>query len=274
MLSFVIACAIVNSSIGLTPSSACRPRASPTVQVVRRRSLDQQNDTSYTPVMVTLKMAFDRSWGVADLSDEKSERFTSPGSLDLVHRLRRCSDAVLVGRRTVERDDCSLTVRRVPSQTQPVRVVVDPRLTLFRQVENPYQLLQDGLETIVYCADGTMSDFSWNEAITIAPLAEKDGRLSAKDIVQDLKERGIHNIMVEGGPATARCFLNEKMVDRAILIRAPLNFKTPLPSHITTQTIKDAGLQFLGSSPCDGDTVEYWSRPDLPWPTDKLMDWP
>jgi riboflavin-specific deaminase-like protein len=225
--------------------------------------------------MVTLKMAFDRSWGVADLSEEKSERFTSPGSLDLVHRLRRCSDAVLVGRGTVERDNCTLTVRRVPSQTQPVRVVVDPRLSLFQQVENPYQLLHDGLPTIVYCADGTMGDLSWNEGVTIAPLAENDGRLlSAKDIVQDLNERGIHNIMVEGGPATARCFLNEKMVDRAILIRAPLNFETPFPSHITTQTIKDAGLQFLGSSLCDGDTVEYWSRPDQPWPTDELTDWP
>lgn len=271
---FVFACAIFKSSIGLTPCSARCRRASPTVQVLRRISFDEHNDTCDAPVMVTLKMAFDRSWGVADLSEKKSERFTSPGSLDLVHRLRRCSDAVLVGRGTVERDDCTLTVRRVPSRTQPVRVVVDPRLTLFQQVENPYQLIHDGLPTIVYCADGTMGDLSFSEGVTIAPLSEKDGRLAAKDIVQDLKERGIRNIMVEGGPATARCFLNEKMVERAILIRAPLNFETPFPSHITTQAIKDAGLQFLGSSLCDGDTVEYWSRPDLPWPTDELTDWP
>ena len=49
---------------------------------------------------VTLKMAFDSSdaWGVADLSETKSERFTSPESLDMVHRLRRESSAILVGR--------------------------------------------------------------------------------------------------------------------------------------------------------------------------------
>ena len=31
---------------------------------------------------VTLKMAFDQQWAVADMSETKSERFTSPASLD------------------------------------------------------------------------------------------------------------------------------------------------------------------------------------------------
>ena len=77
---------------------------------------------------VTLKIAFDTEWGVADLSSEKSERFTCSESLDMVHRLRRCSDAVLVGRSTVQADDCTLTVRRVPldpyRSKQPTRVVI------------------------------------------------------------------------------------------------------------------------------------------------------
>jgi riboflavin-specific deaminase-like protein len=243
-------------------------------------SLDEQNDRERS-VVVTLKMAFDRSWGVADLSQEKSERFTSPGSLDLVHRLRRCSDVVLVGRTTVERDDCTLTVRRVPSKKQPVRVVIDPKLTLLQENNaKSYQLLRDGLApTIVYCAEGGVSndvDLSWNDQVLIAPLAEKTNGslLLAIDILQDLKDRGLYEIMVEGGPATAREFLKEQMVDRAILIRAPLEFREPFPSHITCQSLQDAGLQFLGSSLCDGDTVEYWSRPNLQWPTDKLEEWP
>jgi riboflavin-specific deaminase-like protein len=240
-------------------------------------SLEEQEDAS---VMVTLKMAFDRSWGVADLSEKKSERFTSPGSLDLVHRLRRWSHAVLVGRGTVERDDCTLTVRRVPSRKQPVRVVIDPKLTLFQEEDgNSYHLLQDGLATtIVYCTEGAVGshvDLSLKENVLVVPLAETDGgSLLAIDVVQDLKDRGLYEIMVEGGPATARVFLEEKMVDRAILIRAPVDFKEPFPSHMTHKTLQDAGLQFLGSSLCDGDTVEYWSRPNLQWPTDRLEEWP
>jgi hypothetical protein len=62
---------------------------------------------------VTLKIATDRNGAVDDLGD-KAERFTSPASLDAVHRLRRHCDAVLVGAATVARDDPSLTVRRVP----------------------------------------------------------------------------------------------------------------------------------------------------------------
>ena len=94
---------------------------------------------------VTLKMAFDLQGGVADLSNEKSERFTSPQSLDMVHRLRCVSDAVLVGRSTVEIDDCTLTVRRVVlpfNRTQPIRIIIDPDQKL--QLDQ-YQIAKDGL---------------------------------------------------------------------------------------------------------------------------------
>lgn len=243
--------------------------------------MEEQKDSA-SVMEVTLKMAFDRSWGVADLSQEKSERFTSPGSLDLVHRLRRWSHVVLVGRGTVERDDCTLTVRRVPtSKEQPVRVVIDPQLTLFQENGKSYQLLQDGLATtIVYCTEGAVSsskhvvDLPCEKQVVLAPLVETNGSLLASDILQDLRERGLYQIMIEGGPTTARAFLREKIVDRAILIRAPLEFKEPLSSNITCQSLQDAGLQFLGSSLCDGDIVEYWSRPNLKWPTDKLEEWP
>ena len=83
----------------------------------------------HQPVVVTLKLAMDRQGAVDDLSNS-SYRFTSPESLDAVHRLRRASDAVLVGVNTVIRDDPSLTVRRVPLMpgcAQPLRVVLDRR---------------------------------------------------------------------------------------------------------------------------------------------------
>lgn len=117
---------------------------------------------------VTLKMAFDSSpvWGVADLSETKSERFTSPSSLDLVHRLRRVSDCVLVGKGTVERDNCTLTVRRVPLTEErpyhPIRVVLDPALTLWNNgsstsEQGKYEIFHDGLATLVYFSPSSVS---------------------------------------------------------------------------------------------------------------------
>ena len=50
-----------------------------------------------TPVSgVTIKIGFEHQWAVADLSETKSGRFTCDDSLDMVHRLRRVGDCVLV----------------------------------------------------------------------------------------------------------------------------------------------------------------------------------
>lgn len=235
---------------------------------------------------VTLKMAFDRQGGVADLSQTKSERFTCSESLDMVHRLRKDSNAVLVGRKTVEFDDCTLTVRRVVVPTtyvQPLRVVIDPS----RQLDlAKYQIATDGLDTMIYFHDASLDgidttccyssyrdekfpNVQWIGLPTSASNQERQDRprLMARDIVKDLRiHQGIDHIMVEGGPATARLFLQEKLVDRAILVYAPMQFQIPVPSDITHANLQTAGLELIREGTLGVDRVEYWSRPGLPWP--------
>eukprot|EP00978_Attheya_sp_CCMP212_P013692 scaffold34398_cov51-Attheya_sp.AAC.7 len=238
---------------------------------------------------VTLKIAFDTAWAVADLSEEKSERFTSPESLDLVHRLRRCSDCVLVGRTTVERDNCTLTVRRVPllpeNSEQPTRVVVDPNLHLLKSPSD-HALLNDGLQTILYHSLQRQEEESFlplGDTVSLVNIMMDDDHstttrtryISMSPVIQDLQTRGIQHIMVEGGPVTALGFLADGLVDRAIIIQAPLTFKEPVASNISESVLTNAGLALMGSYVNDGgDTVQIWSRPNLPWPTDNLTNWP
>lgn len=239
---------------------------------------------------VTLKIAFDSQGGVADLSSEKSERFTCGESLDMVHRLRRDSDAVLVGRSTVEVDDCTLTVRRVdmPSQKkQPVRVIVDPKLELKL---DDFKIFQDGLETIVIHAladenNEQINDVPFVEAtkkypnvsfVGIRPIDE-DGklRLCTKHMCEILADEfDIHHIMVEGGPNTAISFLKDGTVDRAILVYAPISFKDPLLSNMSTTTFQEAGLEQIGTYTLGVDSVKCYSRPDIPWPSTEASSWP
>ena len=245
---------------------------------------DAKNDNAVTGV--TLKMAFDSSpvWGVADLSESKSERFTSPESLDMVHRLRRESDAVLVGRGTVERDDCSLTVRRVELKdgtSQPVRVVVDPSMRITNEKEKDYTLLKDELPTIVYHLQSENSKAIPNEYVTLVGMKQSsyaDGSrssISPTQVITDLKRRGLQHIMVEGGPATARSFLEARAVDRAILVRAPIEFEIPVPAEMDENTLKRAGLELIGTATMGGDTVEYYTKDGEPWPSDdELSMWP
>jgi len=262
-------------------------------EITSASKLSASDENHEQPIVngVTLKMAFDSSsvWGVADLSETKSERFTSPESLDMVHRLRRESSAVLVGRGTVEFDDCSLTVRRVKlgeGQEQPVRVILDPSLSL---VGGDYAIFNDGLRTIIYYSIAAQNqDVSFpsipssSECVTFVPLTplidaknnDKILSLSPSQIIQDLSARGLTHIMVEGGPATARVFLNAGLVDRAILVRAPVEFQIPVPALMNKDTMKSAGLNMIGTTEMGGDVVEYWTREGLEWPTDNLSSWP
>ena len=250
---------------------------------------------------VTLKMAFDTGYAVADSSELKSERFTCPESLDLVHKLRRNSDCVLVGKGTVVRDDCTLTVRRVElfdGKKQPVRVVIDSKLQILDDGngdsdgdETGYKMLKDGLETIVYhsCQDNQLSDFHANNQnlqvvnVGVSTSTSKTtstastSMISPKKIIQDLNAKNINHIMVEGGPATAIQFLKEKVVDRAILIRAPVTFIDPVPSGMADDMLREAGLVRLELEDelmCGDDTVEYWVREGDNWPTPNVADWP
>ena len=246
---------------------------------------------------VTLKIAFDKNYAVADASEFKSTRFTSPPSLDLVHQLRRNSDCVLVGKGTVIRDDCTLTVRRValfPNKRQPARVILDSNLDILQArpppaaaagEKKPFALLQDGFDVIVYHScpllESHREAMASNPHLTLVQLHKggADGthtHMSPMDIVQDLQSREIHHIMVEGGPATAITFLQEstRIVDRAIIIRAPVAFIDPVVSNINNDMLKDAGLVLLEERSVGDDVVEYWVKEGEDWPTVSVADWP
>lgn len=255
------------------------------------------NKVVVVPGGVTLKIAFDAQGGVADLSSEKSERFTCGESLDMVHRLRRVSDAVLVGRSTVEIDDCTLTVRRVPmlgsddgtgtKRPQPTRVIIDPKLDL---PLDRFKIFGDGLATIVVHAaveddDGDGAGFvkTTREGypdvtfLGLRPVPDEDGklRLDTRQLCGVLAEEfGIHHVMVEGGPNTALRFLKDGTVDRAILVYAPISFKDPLLSDISTNVLDRAGLEKVGSYALGVDSVECYSRADSSWPHDPVSSWP
>ena len=265
----------------IQPSNQCKREVASTF-ASSTDSTGDGDDEEEEITGVTLKMAFDSSsnWGVADLSETKSERFTSPDSLDMVHRLRRESCAVLVGRGTVERDDCSLTVRRVElneGKEQPVRVIIDPSLSL---IDEEYTIFNDELPTIVYHLQSEISKATPSESVTFVGMKQSTyadrsrSSISPSQVVTDLQSRGIKHLMVEGGPATAKAFLEARVVDRAILVRAPIEFEIPVPAEMDKDTLKRAGLQMIGTTEMGGDTVEYWTKNGSPWPAEELRVWP
>jgi riboflavin-specific deaminase-like protein len=282
LVLYVCSCTTVSSAFVIQTTSSTLSLAMDSESFPLKQ---EQNDRIITGV--TLKIAVDAAGAAADLSATQSKRFTCDASLDLVHRLRRDSDAVLIGRATVITDNPSLTVRRVECGTkpQPLRVVLDPSLALLQGQANSkdYVLFADGLPTVVYhcLRDGKERLFHLGESVTIVQVESEPPTQSERPcfdlraVIHNLRDRfKVSHLMVEGGPQTARLFLQAKLIDRAILIRAPICFQEPLDSGITSALLEQAGLVFLGSQASGDDMVECWSRPGLPWPTEQLDAWP
>eukprot|EP00961_Rhodomonas_salina_P166793 2247963-Rhodomonas_salina.3 len=150
------------------------------------------------PVVVTLKIAVDSKGAVDDLG-LTAKRFTCSESLDAVHRLRRDSDAVLVGVGTVARDDPSLTVRRVTPKdgdVQPSRVVIDPYL----RIPPNSVLLRDGIHTVIACSEASSLPRDLFDALSVPTAAKVElFRLPDRGPGQSLELQLLLNALAERG---------------------------------------------------------------------------
>jgi diaminohydroxyphosphoribosylaminopyrimidine deaminase/5-amino-6-(5-phosphoribosylamino)uracil reductase len=183
--------------------------------------------------LVTVKLAVDRHGSVDDRSGA-AQRFTSAGCLEKVHELRRDSDAVLVGVETVNRDNPLLTVRLVPTERQPLRIVLDPtgRVNLNALLFNdngPTRLVQQ--------------DFSGLDSL-----------------LNQLGDQDVQRLLVEGGPTTIHRFLEAALVDEVYLVHSDVVHAQPVASHIDATTLEAAGLTKVQEFVWGEERVEHYLK--------------
>lgn len=223
--------------------------------------------------MLTLKIAVDKNLAVDD-REGVSQRFTSEESLDAVHRLRRDVDAVVVGVGTVIRDNPSLNVRRVPLNLarQPLRVVLDREL----RIPLDSTLVNDEQQTLILHVVGRedrVAALSSRDNVEVCQLqsARTHDGVDLNLVLSFLGDRGFQEVMVEGGPETARRFLRAGLFDRVIVIHTDAEFGDPFPLSITDEELANAGLVPMGAINWGKDEAERWSRANLAWPA---HNWP
>ena len=183
--------------------------------------------------MVCVKLAVDSKGSVDDRSEDAG-RFTSEGCLDKVHQLRRECDGILVGVDTVIRDNPSLTIRRVETDKQPLRIIIDPN----QRTPESANLLNDGFETLV--------------------MGEEFRSLPA--LLNLLGDKEIQHLMVEGGPTTIGHFLDQGLVDEFYLVQSSQTHKQPIPSNIDSKRLMDSGLKQVSTEQWGEETVSIWNR--------------
>ncbi len=124
-------------------------------------------------------------------------------SRQLVHQMRAQEDAIMVGRNTAYRDDPALTVRDWFGKN-PVRLVLDPRLVL-----PPGLKLFDG-KVSTLCYNRIKSEV--NSGLELINIKTPDFLMG---ILDDLYQRQINSILVEGGAKLLGSLLDQNIWDEA-----------------------------------------------------------
>jgi diaminohydroxyphosphoribosylaminopyrimidine deaminase/5-amino-6-(5-phosphoribosylamino)uracil reductase len=179
---------------------------------------------------VTLKLA--RSLDGKMTTGEGSERRWLTGELSRrrVHEMRACHMAVMVGRKTVEKDDPSLSVRcgaYLRECRQPTRVIVDSLLST--DPGRSVARTADRVPTIVYAitgADPERAAALEDRGVDVVTFPEKsragNRRVDLESVMTDLRERDIASVLVEGGRELSMTLLDLGLVDRLVLFVAPI----------------------------------------------------
>lgn len=152
-----------------------------------------------------------------------SKWISGESSRRMVHQLRARVDAVLIGSGTALADDPLLTARDVPMRRVAARVVVDRRLRLLessrlvRSIDEAPLLVFTSPVRAVSAKAGRLK----NRGVELIGISESSTGLSLKRCLGALGDRGMTNVLVEGGADTLSRFFRSRLVDEAWVFTAP-----------------------------------------------------
>jgi diaminohydroxyphosphoribosylaminopyrimidine deaminase/5-amino-6-(5-phosphoribosylamino)uracil reductase len=149
---------------------------------------------------------------------------TGEQSAHEVHKLRNTVDAILVGRKTVEIDNPSLTTRlKHLVSKDPIRIILDTDLSTSLSAK-VYHLDSQAPTWIICATDApaVKKEGFLNLGIKLIEVDRTDKGLDLRLLLKMLGKENICSVLVEGGARLHGAFLREKLFDYAHLFYAPL----------------------------------------------------
>lgn len=172
---------------------------------------------------VILKLAVSAD-GKIGKAGEGQVAITGAEARHAVHQLRAECDAILVGIGTALADNPELTVR-IPGMEDrsPVRIVLDSNL----QIPLSSKLVRTARQVPVMVATNTATTQRDPARHLMQGGVLKGAGVEIVDapdlqtLLEILADRGMSNLLVEGGAAVSRSFLTAGLVDRILLFEGP-----------------------------------------------------
>jgi diaminohydroxyphosphoribosylaminopyrimidine deaminase/5-amino-6-(5-phosphoribosylamino)uracil reductase len=88
-----------------------------------------------------------------------------------------------------------------------------------------------------------------------------DGRVALPELLEDLAAKGMSTLLVEGGAATAKHFLEEGLIDRIVLFRGAVLIGDGGLAAPIDEDHMPAGFRLLREATYGDDRVAEWARP-------------
>ena len=147
-----------------------------------------------------------------------------------MHKWRAEEDAIMVGKNTAKYDDPALNVRDWVGKN-PLRLVLDSRLEL----PNSLKLFDEAVPTICYNSQKA-------EVKGTLEYVKLPAGFQIKDILEDLHQRNIQSVIIEGGSFLINKFLVSELWDEARVFTSSNKFgngiAAPVPPTPVTETLE------------------------------------
>ncbi len=151
--------------------------------------------------------------------DFASKWISNKYSRQMVHKWRTEEDAVLVGKNTLKYDNPSLTARDWKGNN-PVRIALDPNLEVRSSDLN---LLDGTARTLIF-------NYLQDKAGKSAEYIKVDPDKTILQICDELCQRNIQSVIVEGGSLTISRFIESDLWDEARVFESEVRFEKGIPA--------------------------------------------
>lgn len=143
----------------------------------------------------------------------------SPARVD-GHAWRKRAGAVVSGIGTVLEDNPRLDVREVPTQQQPLRVIVDSKL----QTPPQAKVLAPPGKVLIYAAQVSAASLGalQDQGAEVVVLPGPQGKVDLNALVQDLGQRHINEVHIEAGHKLNGSLLKAGLIDELLVYMAPM----------------------------------------------------
>jgi len=136
-----------------------------------------------------------------------------------VHKLRSKSDAILVGKNTVQQDDPLLTVRYAKGKN-PTRIILDSHGT----IKNYSKIIKTckRVPTMIVVSElVSKSNLNRLQKLPIDVIVCGKTQVNITKLLSILSKKGIKTVLLEGGGTLNRSFLKKNLIDEMVIALTP-----------------------------------------------------